>query len=400
MQQLSASEHILVQRLSVFAQDYSNEAMEAVAAGDDISPEESAQILQRLIAQDVVTVEVKEEETRYRLAEALRLPAHAQLIERGEADAVYGRLHAFYTSLAEQVLQEAFGPERATWMRRLEREHANLQATLSWLVARADAERGLRLAYLLQELWFEEAHTSEGRTWFATLLALPRAGVPPTLRAQSLDLAGALALNQGDYTAARVLKEEGLAILRAGSDTARLGSALLHLGHLIGFAQGDLPAAQALYREALGLFRGLSQAEGTADALANLGSVAILMGDYASASPLVAESLRLYRTLGYPYDMALSLGRAAGIAAGTGQPQRALRLAGASAAHCASIGVSQPPLFHERSERMIASAREALSEAVQAACWAEGRAMSLEQAVEDALEEAPLQAEPVREEAM
>ena len=211
---------------------------------------------------------------------------------------------------------------------------------------------------------------------------------------------GALALNQGDYTAARALKEQGLAILRAGSDTARLGSALLHLGHLIGFAQGDLPAARELYREALGLFRGLSQAECTADALANLGSVAILMGDYAGASPLVAESLQIYRTLGYPYDMALSLGRAAGIAAGTGQPERALRLAGASAAHCASIGVSQPPLFHERSKRMIASAREALSEAAQAACWAEGQALLLEQAAVYALEEIPQQAERVREEAM
>jgi hypothetical protein len=159
------------------------------------------------------------------------------------------------------------------------------------------------------------------------------------------------------------------------------------LGHLVGYAQGDLAAAQALYQEGLGLFRALSHVEGTAHALANVGNVAIMTGDYATASPLVAESLRIYQALGFVYDMALSLGRAAGIAAGTNHPERALRLAGASAAHCASVGVSQPHIFQERSKRMIERARQALNETTQAACWAEGQAMPLAQAVTYALDE-------------
>jgi tetratricopeptide (TPR) repeat protein len=387
MQQLSASEHAFWRRLSVFAGDFSREALEAVGAGEGITQEQAAHILNQLIAQGVVAVEAHDQETRYRLPKPQRLTGHAQLIDCGEADAVYRRLHSFYATLAEQVLQEAFGPQRATWMRRLEREHVNLRATLNWLVAHGDAEHGLHLAYLLQELWFEETYTSEGRAWFATLLALPHADVSTTLRAQSLDLAGALALNQGDYATARALKEEGLAILRASGDTARLGYALLHLGHLVGYAQGDLAAAQALYQEGLGLFRGLSHAEGTAHALANMGNVAIMRGDYATASPLVAESLRIYQALGFVYDMALSLGRAAGIAAGTNHPERALRLAGASATHCASVGVSQPRIFQERSERMIERARQALNEATQAARWTEGQAMPLAQAVSYALDE-------------
>jgi tetratricopeptide (TPR) repeat protein len=387
MQQLSVVEHALWRRLSVFAGDFSREALEAVGAGEGITQEQAAHILNQLIAQGVVAVEAHDQETRYRLPEPQRRTGHAQLIDCGEADAVYRCLHSFYATLAEQVLQEAFGPQRATWMRRLEREHVNLRATLNWLVAHGDAEHGLHLAYLLQELWFEETYTSEGRAWFATLLALPHADVSTTLRAQSLDLAGALALNQDDYATARALKEEGLAILRASGDTTRLGYALLHLGHLVGYAQGDLAAAQALYQEGLGLFRALSHAEGTAHALANVGNVAIMRGDYATASPLVAESLRIYQALGFVYDMALSLGRVAGIAAGTNHPERALRLAGASAAHCASVGVSQPHIFQERSERMIERARQALNETTQAARWAEGQAMPLAQAVTYALDE-------------
>jgi non-specific serine/threonine protein kinase len=387
MQSLSEPEQKLWRRMSVFAGSFAGAAVEAVCSEDDILRSAVADILDRLAVQEAVTVEAGDQETRYRLPEAQRQAALAQLADSGEAEAVYDRLVAYLSRLAEQSLQEAFGPRRAGAMQRLECEHANFHTALEWLVAHGEAERGLRLADLLQELWFEERHTSEGRAWFAALLALPQAAAHTTQRAQALDLAGAYALNQGDYAAARALKEEGVAILRELGDTERLGYSLLHLGHLVGYAQEDFRAAQVLYQEGLDLFRGLSHAEGTAHALFHLGDVAILTGDYAAAQPLVADSLRMYRELGMVYDQAKALGRAAGIAAGTGQPQRALRLAGASDAQCAAIGVSQPSVFEAWRERTIEPARQALDEAAQAALWAEGQAMPLDRAVAYALEE-------------
>jgi tetratricopeptide (TPR) repeat protein len=387
MHHLSASEQALWRRLSVFADSCSRAMIEAVCLGEDIPQDAAANLLDQLVAQGVVSVEADGQRPRYRLLEALRTSAHTALVESGEEQVVYERLVAFLSRLAERMLQEAFGPQRTAWMQRLEHEHANLQAALKWLVAHGDAERGLHLAYLLQELWFEEDHTTEGRAWFATLLALPQAAAHTTQRAQALDLAGAYALNQGDYAAARALKEEGLAILRELGDSVPLGYALLHLGHLVGYAQQDFRAAQTLYQEGLDHLRSAANAEGTAHALANLGNVAIMTGNYTRASRLVEESLKMYQQLGFVYDMALSLGRAAGIAAGTGRQERALRLAGASAAHCAAIGVSQPAIYAQRVERMIESARQALSEATQVALWAEGQAMPLEKAVAYALEE-------------
>jgi tetratricopeptide (TPR) repeat protein len=387
MKPLSEPEQQLWRRLSVFAGSFSREAVEAVCLGEDIPQDILTDMLDQLTAQGVMTTETDDQETRYRLPEALRPAAQAQLAGSGEADAIHDRLVDFLSQLAEQALSEAFGPQRAEWMQRLEREHANFRAALEWLVARGEAERGLRLADLLQELWFEEQHTSEGRAWFASLLALPQAAARTTQRAQALDLAGAYALNQGDYAAARTLKEEGLAILRELGDTERLGYSLLHLGHLAGYAQQDFQAAQALYQEGLGHLRNSSNAEGTAHALANLGNVAILTGDYAAARPLVADSLRMYRELGMVYAQAQALGAAAGVAAGTEQSERALRLAGASDAHCAAIGVSQPAIYAEQTERMIERARQSLSETTQATIWAEGQAMPLEQAVAYALDE-------------
>jgi tetratricopeptide (TPR) repeat protein len=387
MKYLSEPEQALWRRLSVFAGSFSRESIEAVSLGEDIPQETAANLLDQLVAQGVVTVEAQGQESRYRLPEALRATAQTQLVDSGEEGAVYNRLVAFLSRLAEQALQEAFGLQRVAWMQRLEDEHINLCAALSWLVAQGDAESGLHLAFLLQELWFEEAHTSEGRSWFAALLALPQAAARTAQRAQALDLAGALALNQSDYAAARALQEEGVAILRELGNQERLGYSLLHLGHLTGYAQEDFPTAQALYQEGLDLFQGLSHTEGTAHALANLGNIAILTGDYAAAWPLIADSLRMYRELGDAYRQAWSLGSAAGIAAGSGQSERALRLAGASAMHCAEIGVSQPAIYATRTERMIERARLALSEATQAALWAEGQVMPLDQAVAYALEE-------------
>jgi non-specific serine/threonine protein kinase len=309
MKRLSEPEQMLWRRLSAFAGSFSREALESVCLGEDIPQEAAASLLDQLVAQEVVTVEADGQEARYRLPEALRASARTQLAGSGEEEAVYDRLVSFLSQLAGQALQEAFGPQRAAWMQRLEHEHTNLRATLEWLVARGDAERGLQLAYLFQELWFEEQHTSEGRAWFATLLALPQAAARTTQRAQALDLAGAYALNQGDYVAARALKEEGVAILRELGNRERLGYSLLHLGHLVGYAQEDFRAAQALYQEGLDLFRGLSHDEGTAHALFHLGDVAIMTGDYATAQPLVADSLRMYREQGFLYGMASALRR-------------------------------------------------------------------------------------------
>jgi hypothetical protein len=70
-----------------------------------------------------------------------------------------------------------------------------------------------------------------------------------------------------------------------------------------------------------------------------------------------------------------------------GQSERAARLFGALEAHRETVGA--PPVAAERAEyhRSVAGARTALGEEAFAAAWAEGRAMTLEQATAYALDE-------------
>jgi hypothetical protein len=70
------------------------------------------------------------------------------------------------------------------------------------------------------------------------------------------------------------------------------------------------------------------------------------------------------------------------------QADRAIRLLGAGEAFCETLGVRPPAAIAAEYERTVTEGRAALSEAAFAAAWAEGRAMSIEQAIEYALDDA------------
>lgn len=372
----------LRQRVSIFAGSFSIDA--AGATFTEIEQEELSLLLEELTNEGSLEAVGEGVGQRYQLLNNLRQTSRAELIENAEEEVVYSRLVDYYTRLAEQSLNEAFGPNRAQWMTLLEQEHINLRPIFAWLISRHEAERGLRLAFLLQELWFEEHHTSESRELFKTLLSLPEASARTRERARYLDLAGAFALAESDYEEARTLKEEGIAICRELEAEMLLGSSLLHLGHVERYAN-NLLTAQELYEESLQIFRELNDQTWMAHAVGNLSSVAVDLGEFIKADELVKESLHLYQALNFEWDLALTIGNASGVAAGFGQARRAIRLAGASAAHRERIGVSLPPMFKERFERMIESARQKLDQSEQETAWREGQEMTLEYAVEDAL---------------
>jgi hypothetical protein len=67
--------------------------------------------------------------------------------------------------------------------------------------------------------------------------------------------------------------------------------------------------------------------------------------------------------------------------------ERAIRLLGAGEAFCETLGARPPVAVAAAYERTLAAGRAALGGAAFAAAWAEGRAMSLDEGIEYALEE-------------
>ncbi len=207
---------------------------------------------------------------------------------------------------------ELQGASQAEWLARLEREHDNLRAALSWLLDRGEAENVLRAARAVWRFWDMRGHYSEGQLWLERGLELGGV-IPAEVRALSLNVAGYLAWAQGNYPSAVELLEKRLALLRELGNSARTAFTLNNLG-LVALDLAEQERAKELLEESLALRRELGIEEETALALNNLAYAALLRGDNANAIDLGEESREIIRKsrrqLGH-YTRSLHPGRAA-----------------------------------------------------------------------------------------
>ncbi len=91
------------------------------------------------------------------------------------------------------------------------------------------------------------------------------------------------------------------------------------------------------------------------------------------------------REAGDKQAIVLSLDAHGKVAAILRQPERAVRLLAAASAARASVGVTPQPSDARELEVALATARAALTEPAFITSWAEGEALSLQQAIDCAL---------------
>ncbi len=203
--------------------------------------------------------------------------------------------------------------------------------------------------------------------------------------ANTLNNLGIVADERGDYGAARARHEESLAILRGLGDRHGIANTLNLLG-VVADEQGDFGGARVLLDESLAIRRELGDRHGIALSLINLGNVAFGQGDLAAARALQEEGLAIRRGLGDRGGIAYSLESMAALAVPVGAPLHAARLWGAAERLREAIGSPIPPNERARYEGQVALARAAgADDTAFDAAWAEGRAMTLDQAIADAL---------------
>jgi predicted ATPase/class 3 adenylate cyclase len=211
--------------------------------------------------------------------------------------------------------------------------------------------------------------------------------------AWSLHDLGEVAAVRGDHAIARARCEQSLTLFRELGDKPGIASSLHNLG-LVARDQGDYTLARSLQEESLALRRQAGDKPGIANSLYGLGSVAGRQGDHSAARALLEQSLALQREVGDQRGIAACLEGVARVSSAEGSPERAARLLGAAAARRDAVGASLPPAERAAYERIVATVRAYLEPAVFAAAWAEGQAMSLEQAVAYAVADAPDAAAP------
>jgi non-specific serine/threonine protein kinase len=199
-----------------------------------------------------------------------------------------------------------------------------------------------------------------------------------------LHLLGRVAYFANDAAEARRFGEESLAVAEQVGDPWLIAWAL----HLLGLAAhiaADYPTAREYYTRSLAIRRDLGYREGIGVLLHLTGLVAFREGDAAQARELWRENLAIMRELGMRWQLSFVLAMLSSLAATQGQPARAVRLAGATAVLTEAYHGPPIPLATEVLEEGLALAREALDAEAYAAAWEEGRALSTEESVAEAL---------------
>jgi predicted ATPase/DNA-binding SARP family transcriptional activator/class 3 adenylate cyclase len=305
---LTEVERVLLRRLSVFAGGWTLAAAEAVCAPEGVETWEVLDLLTSLVEKSLVLYEERGGEGRYRLLETVRQYARDRLLEAGEAEAVQRRHRHWFLALAEAAAPELLGTEQVAWLERLEADHDNFRTALE-RSGQHEPEGALRLAGALWHFWMVRGYLGEERERLGAALQAAEGHEElrrSVTRARALDGAGVLANLQGDYTEARPLLEESLAIFREQGDKQGIALCLSHLG-FTAYQQGDYSEARSLLEESLATLSELGDKGDIAFSLMHLGSVAYEQGDYAEAHSLYEEGLTISRDGGNKWGIALSV---------------------------------------------------------------------------------------------
>jgi non-specific serine/threonine protein kinase len=425
---LAASDQARFRRLAVFSGGFTLEAAIALEAASGPAELAVLQGLGVLLDHSLITREVEptaDGAERYRMLETVREFGLELLAESGEEEHVGQRHAELFGALADPAEEGLIGAEQEVWLRRIDRDHENFRAALRLAVEHHQAALAYRLGWGLWRFWDMRGWATEGRRWLKATLALPVPADVDRRRQRVTWAAGQLAYQQGDSAEARALLDECLAMARERGDEEGIGMALTQLGH-VAFLEDDLRRAAASYAEGLAIRRRLGDQRGTGLSLQGLGFVARMQGDNARAQSLLEEALRLFRavndrfqiglTTGYIADAVFATGdlprtraillesldvlralgarsriarcleRWAAFAVAQGRAAAAVRLAGAADALRAALGDPLSATQLAERERMLLPARSALSTEAAKQEWALGRAMTMEEAIDLALD--------------
>jgi len=326
---LAPAARALFRRLAVFAGGCTLEAATAVCTGDPLTGADAPAVLEALGAQSLLRVgEGGDGEPRVAPLETIRAYALERLEASGEGDATRHAHADHYLTLAEEAELALQGRAQQAWLGRLEEEHDNVRAALTWnLRGAGEVTVGLRLAGALTPFWDAHGHLREGRRWLEEALAAGEGQpVPAAVRVKALAGLGWLAYRQGDYAGGRPVLEEGLTLARGLEDTpggARLRAGTLLLLGLTLLGQGEAARARSLLEESLSLFREQGDHRGIATALNGLGT---LEADHARATAYYEESVAVSRAAGDSRLEAMVLGNLGVRAFQRGDPARAAAL--------------------------------------------------------------------------
>lgn len=294
-------------RLSIFRGGWTAQAAQAVC-----EEPRALDFLGGLRERSLIIAEERDDEMRFRMLETVRDYAAEQLSP--EEWAVLQQRHAeHFVALTEAAFREFDVPDakrRLLCLERLEVEHDNLRAALSWGLSHEP-----RLALRLTGAWISGPMVERGA---AAECALQRAGetstdVPPQSLSTVLGIAADYAAWRSDFVRHKELAQRRLAAMRELGDPCHAAWALHALGNNA-TVTGDYQVAQTCFGESLEIFRQLKAARPIGWVLTALGGALQLGNDYQAARACYEEAATVFQNNGDRDGVAGALAQLADLA--------------------------------------------------------------------------------------
>ena len=240
---LSEYEKVVLCRLSAFVGDFTLQAAGSVASHTDVDEAGAIDAVANLVTKSLISTNVINESTYYRLLDTTRFYAATKLVERGDAERIARRHAIFYSEFLEhdEIIQSLFGEyDLSGYGLHL----GNVRAALAWALSdRGDVAVGIELAAWAAPLFVKSSLLEECRGWCERALAALDDASRGTK--QELILQEALALSslytRGYTDQVRAQYDRGLALAEASQDRARqlrllagLNISLFRLGDICG----------------------------------------------------------------------------------------------------------------------------------------------------------------------
>jgi predicted ATPase/class 3 adenylate cyclase len=291
---LDSEQQTLFRQVSVFRGGFTLNACGAVMGTEDEF--EALDAIGELVDKSLVRTMPSGEETRYYLLEPLRQYA-AVRTTADEATETGGRHAIFFRDLAESAIPEYHGPDQLEWFARLETEHDNFRAALTWGLEDGDADLGLRIAIALAWFWLIRRNTAEAVEWFERVLAMDGGSV--SVRATALVQAGFIGSVVRHDNLAWCLERirEGMAQLTDLGDEQGVKIAQTYEAVILWF-QRDLDASTNKFIEIQAAHRSYGFEWGDAFCDFFLGSAAWFAGDLEESAEHCSRALEIFRGIG------------------------------------------------------------------------------------------------------
>ena len=332
---LSAGEQALFARLAVFAGTFDLPAAEAAAA-DPAVPGQAGHVMDTLgllVDSSLVQPQTRDGEPRFGLLETIREYALERLRDGADWREAHDRHAAYFRALAEPAPAELQGPGQLAWLDRLETEHGNLGAAMSWLVEQDQLEPAIQLSWATWRFWWLRGHAGELASYVGILTNSEH--LPPQQRALALSGTGFGLFASGDQATAQPLLEQSLPLYRQAGDMLGAATTAAMLGHLLALQHQDARASELLEQTLAPLqeagndrLAGPERAQHLLDValVCNfLGQIRLSQADHDRAAQLFTQALNAARSaqdrftiLISLYDLALS-SQAQGDLAGAAQ---------------------------------------------------------------------------------